>query len=110
MAKRPWESWLPGVLGVNQVKSLAKEGYLLDAKGDYDHSSIDLRLSDEVYELKNGAIKPAGGPYRHLIKPFSSLVKPENNTKPRTFILSRRKTYVIRLQERLVGLQNSNIF
>lgn len=63
----PWKDWIPGVLCKEQVQELCKKEYIKNVKNwdsknkeenPIDHSSIDLTLSNEGYEMVNGSIKP----------------------------------------------------
>src|SRR5258707_1094984 len=61
----PWKEWIPGVLNDVQLTSLCEKGLITGTsleslKGAIGLSSIDLSLTDEGYELIEGAVKPVG--------------------------------------------------
>ncbi len=109
------ENWIPGVLSKDQLRKLVEGEFLLYTKtgieleDSSDHSSLDLHLSDEGYEMIKGSIKPMGDEYktfynnRKLAKPL----KPEENGE---FLLEHNKTYLFKLKESLLPLKDSMIF
>jgi dCTP deaminase len=102
MQEVPWSRWIPGVLSRNQVGRLCSSGYLegFSTKSDAsDHSSIDLHLSADAYELTSGSVKPSGDLYLTMLtkQRLATPLKPEGGS----FLLSARKTYLFKLQERL---------
>lgn len=57
----PWKDWIPGVLNDAQLKELCKKGLISGRSVEaleaaVGLSSIDLSLSDEGYELIEGAV------------------------------------------------------
>lgn len=102
MQPKPWKDWVPGVLSGEQIKILAEQGYINNLskfKDDIGYSSFDLHLTDEVYRMKKGAIKPDGAKYFHRYLNKSNIaerIQPNNNN---IFILERESTYVVKLQE-----------
>jgi len=110
----PWEqdNWLPGVLSKEQIKKLVEEGYIggvKDFDSAADHSSIDLFLSGEGYQMLQGSIKPCGTPYLRFLKDrkIAQPLAPEEGC----FKLKRNECYVFKLKETLYGnLANSNIY
>ncbi len=70
------------------------------SKPKVDHSSIDLSLSDDAYEMIRGSVKPSDPPYDRFIK-NAGLAKKHDPLPDGTYELKRQKTYVFRLQEKL---------
>lgn len=99
----PWEEWVPGVLNRRQMDQLLDEGFITYAgsRPDVGHSSMDLTLSDEAYEMLKGSVKPSQRSYSWFIKKHG-LAK-EISPKPADgiYLLKKKTTYVFRLQERL---------
>jgi len=94
------EDWLPGVLSAGQVGHLSSEGYLENVNADaIGHSAVDLHLADEGYCLPEGSIKPFGERYLQQLKNqgLVTSLTPENGV----FTLSRQKTYLFPVRERL---------
>lgn len=62
----PWKDWIPGVLSKKQIQDLCENniknvggcGSRNGNNNPIDHSSVDLTLSDEGYEMTAGTIKP----------------------------------------------------
>jgi dCTP deaminase len=112
MSNRPWDDWVPGVLSKNQVRRLVRDNYVRksqDDPGDYDFSSLDLRLSDEAYILTQGCVKPYERNY------LSDLVHNGLATRIQqdpggAYLLNRRKSYVFRLQEQIPELGKTEIY
>jgi hypothetical protein len=105
-AEGPWKDWIPGVLNDEQLTELCKLGFITRDNSNplenaIDYSSIDLYLSDEGFEMTNGAVKP-GGPdaYDWFIK-RQGLAQQLPKAADRTFSLKAKKTYVFKLQEKL---------
>lgn len=108
MGARPWSDWIPGVLGKGQMTELCGDGYIQNANlASLDHSSIDLHLTHEAWELTRGSIKPFGRPYLHFILK-QKLAQPIEQ-KDGSFVLQHRHTYLFRLKERLSNLNGSSI-
>jgi dCTP deaminase len=98
----PWDEWVPGVLNSRQMSQLLDQGFITypGKKPDVGHSSMDLTLSDEAYQMSGGSVKPSQRSYSWFIKKYglaTELPKPENGV----YELKRKTTYVFRLQERL---------
>src|SRR6266852_2419587 len=100
----PWKHWIPGALNKSQLKDLCEVGLINVGKlrsGALDESAIDLYLSAEGYEMKNGSVKPASSyHYSWFLKRQKlsrKLPKPGNDV----YTLRAKKTYVFKLQERL---------
>lgn len=113
----PWKGWIPGVLCKPQVKKLCEEDYIEnvanwkdDENGQIDYSSIDLTLSDEGYEMVKGSVKPAGIEYRRTILENDYYAKKLNADNVGIFILSKGKTYVFCLNEKLDKLRKTSIY
>ena len=107
----PWDDWIPGALNKRQMEQLLDEKFVtFDAtKPKVDHSSIDLSLSEDAYEMMEGSVKPADPPYSRFIK-NAKLAKnyPLNDG---IYKLEKRKTYVIRLQEKIEApLRDAEVF
>jgi len=84
------------------MNQLLDEGFITypSEKPKIGHSSMDLTLSDEAYQMTGGSVKPSQRSYSWFIKKHglaTQLPTPENGV----FELKRRTTYVFRLQERL---------
>ena len=115
----PWKDWIPGVLSKVQVRELCSEGHIENAENfDSDnpkktpigYSSIDLTLSDQGYEMLTGSIKPSGIEYRRTIlenRDYATRLKADDNSM---FNLSKGKTYVFCLNERLNKLRETSIY
>src|ERR1039457_1884091 len=98
----PWAEWVPGVLNSRQMHQLLDEGFITypGNKPKVGHSSMDLTLSDEAYKMSGGSVKPSQRSFSWFIKKHglaTELPKPADDV----FELTRRTTYVFRLQERL---------
>jgi hypothetical protein len=66
----PWDEWVPGVLNKEQMGRLLDEGFITfpGARPTLDHSSMDLTLSDEAYEMTGGSVEPSQRSYSWYIK------------------------------------------
>jgi len=110
--KKPWHVWVPGVLSLHQVTALIDEGYISFDKTvpiKKDHSSIDLTLSDECWELTSGSVKPSGDRYLPLVKQMD-LVSPKSKDQDGSFHLQNKKTYLLKINENIAPLKNSSIY
>jgi dCTP deaminase len=98
----PWDEWVPGALNRRQMLQLLEENFITfdGSKPKVDHSSINLSLSDDAYEMIEGSVKPAEPPYNRFIK-NAKLAKKHNPLDDGTYELKKQKTYVFRLQEKL---------
>ncbi len=117
----PWKDWIPGVLSKEQVQKLCKEKYITNVKNwnskkkgenPIDHSSIDLTLSKEGYEMVNGSIKPTKqDAYKRTILDNRDYAKVHDEESDGIFFLEKIHTYVFALNEKLDGrkLKNSPI-
>jgi len=118
----PWQDWIPGVLSKEQVQELCKEKYIKNVKNwdsknkgenPIDHSSIDLTLSEEGYEMVNGSIKPTREDgYKRTILENAEYSKVHEAESDGIFLLEKKHTYVFALNEKLDGrrLENSPIY
>ena len=91
-----WKNWVPGVLSNRQVQELANDGLLMNLESsDVDPSAIDLRLSNQAWEMKSGGVKPFGGNYEHFLKRsgYASEMKFD-----RALALRTHTTYVFKLR------------
>ena len=103
MTAEPWSDWIPGALSKEQMVALCKADLIRSVENpekSVDASSIDLTLSDEVYQLTEGSVKPfAQTPYLDtLLK--RSLLKPLDPGGG-TFHLVKLHTYLVKLREKL---------
>jgi len=118
----PWQDWIPGVLSKEQVQELCKEEDITNVKNwnskkkgenPIDHSSIDLTLSKEGYEMVNGSIKPTKqDAYKRTILDNRGYAKVHDAESDGIFLLEKKHTYVFALNEKLDGrkLKNSPIY
>jgi hypothetical protein len=62
----PWDKWVPGVLNSLQMKQLLDDGFITTtgSRPDVGHSSMDLTLADEAYEMLKGSVKPSQKSYK----------------------------------------------
>ena len=78
MTIKPWHNWTPGVLSKRQMQELRNSGYIRSVqnpKKAIDDSSIDLTLSNEVYRLTVGSVKPFEGEhYLETLEPLAKLL------------------------------------
>lgn len=98
----PWDEWVPGVLNKRQMRQLLQENFITfdGSKPKVDHSSIDLSLSDDAYEMIEGSVKPSDPPYNRFIK-NAKLAQKHNPMSDGNYELKKQRTYVFRLQEKL---------
>jgi dCTP deaminase len=98
----PWDEWVPGVLNKRQMLQLLQENFITfdGSEPKVDHSSIDLSLSDDAYEMIEGSVKPSDPPYNRFIK-NAKLAQKHNPLPGGTYELKKKRTYVFRLQEKL---------
>jgi len=100
----PWKEWIPGVLNDEQLKQLLDNGLITGVKEPdktIGESSIDLTLGDKGWELIEGAVKPIGPQTYEWFIVAKGLAKPLSASEDTTFTLSRKKTYVFKLNEKL---------
>lgn len=95
---RPWELWVPGALSKRQMIALNSLGLIsTSTKSDMKIGacSMDLSLSDDGFQMVGGSVKPsAGHPYDKIL---NKRILPNSDG---SFTLSRRNTYVFKLQQR----------
>lgn len=105
MTDEPWRSWIPGVLNNHQIMELCEHGLITGrsfaASDGIDMSSFDLTLSDDGFEMRDGAVKPSGSdPYQWFIDHGKLGVKLSRSADG-SYELKAKHTYVFRLQEKL---------
>ncbi len=103
----PWNEgpvpWRRGVLAGEQLRTLVTNGYIKNMREneiELCEASLDLQISDEAYELKDGSIKPfQGESYRSqtLSTTGHEQILPQDGY----FFLKREKTYVFRAVQSL---------
>ncbi len=107
----PWDEWVPGVLNSRQMKQLLDDGFITYAgpKPEVGHSSMDLTLADEAYEMLGGSVKPSRRSYSWFIKKKRLAIKLDSPTDG-IYELERKKTYVFRCNERLeAAMRNEGV-
>jgi dCTP deaminase len=100
----PWKSWIPGALNKVQMMRLCGEGLINVGrlrKDALDESAIDLYLSDEGYQMRNGSVKPSSSHHYSWFLKRPELSRKLRRTGNGIYTLQARTTYVFRLQERL---------
>jgi dCTP deaminase len=99
----PWDDWVPGALNKPQMKELWEGGFVTfgDSEPSLDHSSVDLTLTDEVYEMLKGSVKPSAIGYEWFIKKAKLALRLPASFPDGSYKLQKTKTYVVRLQEKL---------
>lgn len=113
MRESAWLGWVPGVLSKRQVKDLCDSDLIRDVQNpdaSVDESSIDLSLSNQVYHLTEGSVKPfSHAPYFDTLR-RRSLLEPVTPDKD-IFVLKRLNTYLVRVREQLSRkLSNTRLF
>jgi dCTP deaminase len=111
MKEGPWRDWIPGVLSKPQVRRLIDDNYVTNVGSlkQLDYSSIDVRVSDEAYQFVGGCVKPFGRDYLSTLKKIN-LVVPLSRQTGGEYLLSSRKSYLFRIEERITELHDSPIF
>jgi dCTP deaminase len=104
----PWEEWTPGVLSKKQMKLLLERGNLRATEAFLGASSLDLTLSSEAYRLPQGTIKPSGPLYHKSIELLGEPLPAIDASQG--MVLNPRENYLVKLQERLHGLEDSFIY
>lgn len=107
----PWDEWVPGVLNRRQMAQLLDEGFITCAgpRPEIGHSSMDLTLANEAYEMLEGSVKPSERSYSWFIKD-KGLAKEISKPSEGIYELKQKHTYVFRLQERLeAALRNEGV-
>src|ERR1700681_4887384 len=107
----PWTDWIPGVLSKSQVQRLIDENYVTNvgSSKQLDYSSIDVRVSDEAFELTGGCVKPFRRDFLSELKKIG-LVQPLSPQPGGEYLLRSRKSYLFRIEERITELRYSPIF
>jgi len=113
----PWENWIPGVLNKNQMLQLCDVGFIIRQgshlpEGNVGKSSLDLTLSNVMYEMPRGSVKPSGSTqsYGFFIE-HENLGAKQPDPADGVFTLEKRHTYVFKLSESLnPGMANVGIF
>ena len=113
MITKPWDGWIPGVLSKAQMIQLCRRNYIrsvTDPEHRIKDSSIDLTLSDQVYRLTEGSVKPFEK--EHYLDQLIELdlvrpLEPDGDT----FLLEKSRTHLVKLREQLSPrLFNTPIF
>lgn len=101
MNQNPWRDWIPGVLSTEQMEELCEQDFLVNVSKDcIGYSSFDLAISEEGYELIEGAVKPSKiSNYLRWLQE-QDLVRRIQPTGDRIFHLEPRRTYLFKLRER----------
>lgn len=100
----PWKHWIPGVLNRDQIKELCNEGLVNVGKlqnDALDESAIDLHLSGEAYQMRNGSVKPSSSYHYSWFLKRKNLSRKLPRRKDGVYTLKSKETYVFKLQERL---------
>jgi dCTP deaminase len=109
----PWEVWAPGALNKPQMNELLDEGYITFSGKEpkLGHSSMDLSLANEGWEMAKGSVKPSKESYPWFITKSGLATKlPPPTNDDGSYELKRRKTYVFRLQEKIEAkLRNEKV-
>lgn len=103
MPMAPWSDWIPGALSKKQLVKLCSEGFIRDVENPEaatGSSSIDLHLTNKVFELIEGSVKPFFQEQYFEALQNKSLLKPVTLHNG-TFHLKKRKTYLVKLKESL---------
>jgi len=111
--EKPWNKWIPGVLNKEQIEELSGIG-LITGKGPLKlgNSSIDLSLSNEVYRMARGSVKPSETQpsYSWFIED-KGLGERLPESADKTYTLKAKETYVFRLEEKLQrGIGDAGIY
>jgi dCTP deaminase len=99
----PWDEWVPGALNKPQMSKLLQGGFITCGSSEpaLDHSSMDLTLTDEVYEMLKGSVKPSEIGYEWFITKSKLAKRLPASFPDGSFKLEKTKTYVVRLREKL---------
>jgi len=100
----PWNHWIPGALNKEQIQELCDIGLINVGKlrsNALDESAIDLYLSAEGYQMKNGSVKPSSSYHYSWFLKRPELSRKLPTPKSGIYTLRAEKTYVFKLQERL---------
>jgi hypothetical protein len=107
----PWDEWAPGTLNKHQMGKLLEGGYITysGSSPKLGHSSMDLSLADDAFEMLEGSVKPSQSPYDWFIT-NNGLAKKLPKSTDGVYELKRQRTYVFKLQEKLeVDLRNAGV-
>jgi len=107
----PWDEWAPGALNKLQMGKLLEGGYITygGSSPKIGHSSMDLSLADDAFEMLDGSVKPSQSPYDWFIT-NNGLAKKLPKSTDGVYELKRQRTYVFKLQEKLeVNLRNAGV-
>jgi len=106
-----WDSWVPGVLSRDQVHKLCENGLVsgVSNKNTIDHSSLDLHVTDEVYHLVKGSVKPFGEGFLREVT-TEGLARRGEPDSAGQFPLLPKNTYLFCLRERLDGLRGKALW
>jgi dCTP deaminase len=101
----PWEHWIPGVLHKSQIQQLNKCGFIQSNRTggiDIGLCSIDLSLSNEVFRMTAGSMKPSHKyRYRTILENKGLAERLSPSGSDGSFQMRRGSTYVIKLLEKL---------
>jgi dCTP deaminase len=99
-----WDFWVPGALSRSQLQQLRSCGFVKGvAKPEsFDHSALDLHLTNEAYRLTRGSVKPFGRDFLGRIQSDALVVRLQPDSEGR-FVLNPHETYLFRLQESIEG-------
>lgn len=111
MKKGPWSDWIPGVLSKTQVRKLIDQNYIknVGSAPKLDFSSMDLRVSNEAFELSGGCVKPFGRDYLANLQSLGIArgLKPERGGE---YLLKSRTSYLFKIEEQIRELHDSPIY
>jgi dCTP deaminase len=108
----PWDEWAPGVLNSRQMRQLLEVGFITYSgrKPKIGHSSMDLSLAGEAYEMLKGSVKPSESPYDWFITKRTKLARKHEPLRDGSYELTHQTTYVFRLEQKLgAGLRNAGM-
>jgi dCTP deaminase len=97
--EKPWDNWIPGVLNKEQMQNLVDEGILTSTK--IGEASLDLTLTNEVYRMLRGSVKPGSNERYSVTLRNRSLAERIDFDNGSVLTLECQKTYVFKLAERL---------
>jgi hypothetical protein len=83
------------------MRKLVENGFITGSEPKLDHSSMDLTLTNEVYEMLKGSVKPSEISYEWFITKAKLARRLTAALPDGSFKLEKTKTYVVRLQEKL---------
>jgi dCTP deaminase len=97
----PWLRWVPGVLNAQQIGALVTSTHLAANPEHAGASALDLPLGDEVWTLREGAVKPGGPEYLSDLRRQHLVIECRPDADG-AFRLEQRTTYLVRLQPTLL--------